>query len=40
MLGIVDSYLAKLEIPADDLGKIIHLYRDTVVEDMSEPTGD
>jgi type III restriction enzyme len=34
VLGIVDSYLAKLEIPAEDLGKIVHLYRDTIVEDM------
>ena len=34
VLGIVDSYLAKLEIPAEDLGKVVHLYRDTIVEDM------
>ncbi|MFA5343452.1 MAG: DEAD/DEAH box helicase family protein [Kiritimatiellia bacterium] len=34
VLAIVDAYLAKTNIPADKLGKIVHLYRDVIVRDL------
>lgn len=34
ILNIVDLYLAKINIPADKLGKIVHLYRDVIVRDL------
>lgn len=34
VLAIVDAYLAKMNIPADKLGKIVHLYRDVILKDL------
>jgi len=34
VLHIVDGYLAQLNKPADELGKIIHLYRDAIIKDL------
>lgn len=34
VLAIVDAYLTKMNIPADKLGKIVHLYRDVIVRDL------
>lgn len=40
VLAIVDAYLAKMNIPADKLGKIVHLYRDVIVRDMKSQVED
>ncbi len=35
ILAIVDKYLAQISRPKGDLGKIVHLYRDAIVNDIS-----
>ncbi len=34
VLDVVDRYLAKMQTPPSDMGKIAHLYRDAIVQDM------
>jgi len=34
VLNLVDGYLAQIGKPATELGKIVHLYRDTIIRDL------
>jgi type III restriction enzyme len=34
VLALVDSYLAQIDKPAEELGKLAHLYRDAIVNDL------
>lgn len=36
ILAIVDKYLAQMDKPQTDIGKIVHLYRDAIVNDISK----
>ncbi|MDD2772659.1 MAG: DEAD/DEAH box helicase family protein [Elusimicrobiales bacterium] len=36
VLAIVDKYLAQINKPAGELGKIVHLYRETIIRDLKE----
>lgn len=36
VLAMVDKYLAQVNKPADELGKIVHLYRETIIRDLKE----
>lgn len=36
ILAIVDKYLAQIDKPQSDIGKIVHLYRDSIVNDISK----
>lgn len=36
VLSLVDDYLKQMKTPAEEIKKIIHLYRDPIVEDLSK----
>lgn len=36
VLALVDDYLKQVKVPAEELGKIVHLYRDAIIGDIAE----